>query len=206
MVLCGTSQARSSPAGTRGRMSGEQVAENSKAGRLRQGSEPIDGEGFVHDSTITVCRGAPADGESPENPPALPVPIVSLSQPYDIRRHVPDISNNIQGSDELGKFPETAAASAPAQAGGDMLEDRLDDVGVVVDTELIGDGQEQRVSLGDGFVFRELLDEDVRLSGVAAAKNGSGVVAEEADLCRRSRCRARNRRGRGRPRAQRCCG
>ncbi len=56
-----------------------------------------------------------------------------------------------------------------------MFEDRVDDVGVIVDTELIRDGQEQRVSLGDSFVFRELLDEDVRLGGVAAAKNGSGV-------------------------------
>jgi hypothetical protein len=34
-----------------------------------------------------------------------------------------------------------------------MLEDRLDDVGVIVDTELIRNGQEQRVSLGDGFVI-----------------------------------------------------
>src|ERR1700688_3039631 len=62
-----------------------------------------------------------------------------------------------------------------------MFKDRLDDVGVIVDTELIRDGQEQCVSLCDGFVFRELLDEDVRLCGVNAAKNGSRVVAEEAD-------------------------
>jgi len=62
-----------------------------------------------------------------------------------------------------------------------MFENRLDDVGVIVDTKLIRDGQKQCVSLCDGFVFRELLDEDVRLGGVAAAKNGSGVVAEEAD-------------------------
>ena len=62
-----------------------------------------------------------------------------------------------------------------------MFEDRLDDVGVIVDTKLIRDGQEQCVSLCDSFVFRELLNEDVRLGGVAAAKNGSCVVAEEAD-------------------------
>ena len=43
-----------------------------------------------------------------------------------------------------------------------MLQDRLDDVGVVVDTELIGDGQQQGVGLGDGFVLRELLDESGR--------------------------------------------
>src|SRR5271169_5605660 len=62
-----------------------------------------------------------------------------------------------------------------------MFKDRLDDVGVIVDTELIRDSQEQCVSLCDGFVFCELLDEGIRLGGVAAAKNGSCVVAEEAD-------------------------
>ncbi len=54
-------------------------------------------------------------------------------------------------------------------------------MGVVVDPELIGDGQEQRVSLCDGFVFRKLLDEEIRLGGIAAAENRSRVVAEEAD-------------------------
>jgi len=46
-----------------------------------------------------------------------------------------------------------------------VFKDRLDDVGVIVDTELIGDGQEERVTLCDGFVFCELLDEGVRLRG-----------------------------------------
>jgi hypothetical protein len=55
-------------------------------------------------------------------------------------------------------------------------------MGVVVDTELIGDGQQERVGFCDGFVFRELPDKDVRLGGVAAAEDGLGVVAEEADL------------------------
>jgi hypothetical protein len=62
-----------------------------------------------------------------------------------------------------------------------MFEDRLDDVGVIVDTKLIGDGQKQRVGQCDGFIVPELLNEDVRLGGVAAAKNGSGVVTKEAD-------------------------
>jgi hypothetical protein len=62
-----------------------------------------------------------------------------------------------------------------------MLEDRLNDVSVIVDTELIRDGQEQCISLCDGFVFRKLLKQDVGLSGVATAKNGSCVVAKEAD-------------------------
>ena len=62
-----------------------------------------------------------------------------------------------------------------------MFKDRLDDVGVVVDPKLIRDGQEQRVGRSDGFVFCELLDEDVRLGGVAAAKDRSFIAAEVAD-------------------------
>jgi hypothetical protein len=73
-------------------------------------------------------------------------------------------------------------ASAPPKAGRDVLEDRLDDVGVVVNAELIGHGQEQRVGLGDGFVLLELRDENVRLGGVAAAENGARVCVEKTDL------------------------
>ena len=64
-------------------------------------------------------------------------------------------------------------ALPPAEAGRDVLEDRLDDVGVVVDAELVGHGQEQRVGLGDGFVLLQLIDQDVRLGGVAAPENGA---------------------------------
>ena len=39
-----------------------------------------------------------------------------------------------------------------------MLEDRLDDVGVVIDAELVGHRQQQRVGFGDGFVLLELFD------------------------------------------------
>jgi len=63
-----------------------------------------------------------------------------------------------------------------------MLEDRLDDVGVVVDPELVGHGQQQRVGFRDAFVLLELLDEDVRLGGVAAAEDGALAAAEKADL------------------------
>ena len=55
-----------------------------------------------------------------------------------------------------------------------MLEDRLDDVGVVVDAQLVGHGQQQRVGLGDGFVLLQLFDEDVRLSGDALLIRGKG--------------------------------
>src|SRR4029079_2196815 len=73
-------------------------------------------------------------------------------------------------------------ASAPAEGRGDKVQNRLDHVYVVVDAELIGDVQEQRVSLCDVFVLREFFDEDLRLGGVAASKNRAGVVAEKTDL------------------------
>src|SRR4029077_3569944 len=73
------------------------------------------------------------------------------------------------------------AGSSPAQRRGDVLEDGLDDVGVVIDAELVGHGEQERVGFGDGFVLRELFDQDVRLGGVAAAEHGAPVVAEEAD-------------------------
>ena len=52
-----------------------------------------------------------------------------------------------------------------SQARRDVLQDRLDDVGVVVDAELVGHGQQQRVGLGDGFV---LLSCSTSTSGSAA--------------------------------------
>ena len=62
-----------------------------------------------------------------------------------------------------------------------MFKDRLDDVGIIVDTELIRTVKSTAIRLSDGFVLRELFDQDVWLGGIAAAKNRSGVVAEEAD-------------------------
>jgi len=38
-----------------------------------------------------------------------------------------------------------------------VLEDRLDDVGVVVDAELIGNGEEQCVCFGDGLIAVSLI-------------------------------------------------
>ena len=63
-------------------------------------------------------------------------------------------------------------ASAPTQGRGDVGQDRLDDMRIVVDTELVGDGEQQRVSLGDGLVALQLLDKDVRLGGIGAAEHG----------------------------------
>src|SRR5579883_2889244 len=71
--------------------------------------------------------------------------------------------------------------SPPSHRRRDVLEDRLDDMGVVIDAELVGHREQKRVSLGDSFILLELFDEDVRLGGVGAAENRAPVVAEEAE-------------------------
>ena len=60
------------------------------------------------------------------------------------------------------------ATATPARR--DVFQDRLDDVGVVIDAELIGHSEQQRVGFSDGFVLLELRNEGVRLGGVAAAE------------------------------------
>jgi hypothetical protein len=57
--------------------------------------------------------------------------------------------------------------------GGDILQGRLDDMSVIVDAELIVHGQEHGIGLANSFVFRELVNKNTWLGGVAAAENGS---------------------------------
>jgi hypothetical protein len=47
----------------------------------------------------------------------------------------------------------------PAQSRRDVLQDRFDEVSIVVDAQLVRDGQQQRIRLGDCLVLPELLDE-----------------------------------------------
>jgi hypothetical protein len=63
-----------------------------------------------------------------------------------------------------------------------MGKNRLDNMCIVGDTQLIRDRQEQRVGLGDGLVPPELLDEDVRLGGIATAEDCSRLLVDKADL------------------------
>src|SRR5215813_1754806 len=72
--------------------------------------------------------------------------------------------------------------SAPADLRGNVLEDALDGVRVVVHTQLVRDSQEQRIGSGDGFVPGELFDQDVGLRGVRAAEDGAGGRVDVADL------------------------
>ena len=52
-----------------------------------------------------------------------------------------------------------------------MGQDGLDDVRVVENAELIGDGQQQRIGFGNGFILPELLNEDVRFGSIVAAED-----------------------------------
>src|SRR6185437_10076418 len=77
---------------------------------------------------------------------------------------------------------QNASPSAPAERRGDLGQDRLDDMGVVGDPELIGYGEQQRIGLGDGLVLFQLLDQDGRLGGVAAAEHGARIGFDIAEL------------------------
>jgi hypothetical protein len=64
---------------------------------------------------------------------------------------------------------------APAEGWGNVAQDALDDMGVVVHAQLVRDGEEQRVGRGDGGVFRQLPDEDVRLRAYVRPKTARVV-------------------------------
>src|SRR5690606_28544621 len=72
--------------------------------------------------------------------------------------------------------------SAPAESRGDMGQDRFDDMGVVIDAELVRNGEQKRVGLGDGFVSPQFLDKLVRLGGVAPSEDRPRILVDEADL------------------------
>jgi len=61
-------------------------------------------------------------------------------------------------------------------------EDGVDDVGVVVDAELVGHGEQQRVGGCGRLVFLELLDQYIGLGGVAATEDSLGPGVDESGL------------------------
>ena len=65
-----------------------------------------------------------------------------------------------------------------------MLQDHLDHVRVVGDAELVGDGEQHRVGLGDGLVLGQLLDESIGLVGVAAAEDRPPFRLDVAEVVR----------------------
>jgi len=75
--------------------------------------------------------------------------------------------------DPVGK-PPVPAGSAPTQRRGDVGKDRFHDVYVIANAQLIGDGEQECVRLGDGVVFLELFYENVRFGGVTPAEDRPG--------------------------------
>ncbi|VXC66934.1 hypothetical protein SPHINGO8AM_180043 [Sphingomonas sp. 8AM] len=96
-----------------------------------------------------------------------------------------------------------------------MAEDVFQHVRVVIDAELVGDGQQQRIGLGYALVGAELLDQPLGLGGVGAAEHRAHIV-DHTDLVaaavapeigavavvgqREDRARYRDARGAGVPR------
>jgi MFS family permease len=74
------------------------------------------------------------------------------------------------------------SALSPAESWRHVSENAVDDVRVVVNPELIGDGQQQRVGGGDPLVPLELRDELVRLGSVRSAEDRLCRRVDIADL------------------------
>jgi hypothetical protein len=58
----------------------------------------------------------------------------------------------------------------------------FDHMRIVGNAQLVRDGQQQRVGLGDGLVLPELFDQGIRLGGVAAAEDRARLRVDESDL------------------------
>src|SRR6187402_438687 len=63
-----------------------------------------------------------------------------------------------------------------------MRQDRLDRMRAIVHAELVGDRQQQRIRLRDRLVLPQLLDQRIRLPGIAPAEDRSRLRIDEADL------------------------
>ena len=72
-------------------------------------------------------------------------------------------------------------SSAPAKLRRYVAQDRIEDVGAVVDTELVGDRQQQSIGGGDRLILGQLLDERLGFPGVGLAKACLAAV-DEPDL------------------------
>src|SRR5271163_4473826 len=53
---------------------------------------------------------------------------------------------------------------------------------IVGDAQLIGHGQEQGIGLRDSFILLQLLNEDVRVGGIASTEDRSRLLVDVADL------------------------
>src|SRR5690606_1273006 len=77
-----------------------------------------------------------------------------------------------------------AVRSPPAERRSDVREDRLYNMGIIVDPELVGDREQQRVGLGNGFVLFQFFNQNIRLICIGAAKYGTCVGLDISELVR----------------------
>src|SRR4051812_21918860 len=70
---------------------------------------------------------------------------------------------------------------APAESWGHHLQNGFQHMRIVGNTELVRNGEQQRVRLSNCLVLLKLLNEHVRFSGITTAEDGSGLCVEEAD-------------------------
>ena len=75
------------------------------------------------------------------------------------------------------------SSSTPAKCWGYVTHKRVEDVRAVVDSELVGDSEQQRVGGSDRLILRELLDEPLRVSGVRLAEPRLTAVDEPTWSC-----------------------
>src|SRR5215470_3240192 len=98
-----------------------------------------------------------------------------------IRKSVKRFSEKIM----LNRQPRLARkpkSSAPSHRRGDMLQNGLDHMRVVVNAQLVGDGEKQRIGLGDRFIRLELLDQHIRLGRIASAEDRPRSLVDESGL------------------------
>src|SRR5580692_2060852 len=88
--------------------------------------------------------------------------------------------HNLMGRQEGGR--QRTRDSAPAESRGDGGQYSLHDMGIVGNAQLIRDGEQEGVRLGDCVVLLKLFDQDVRFSGVGTAEDRSRGFVKEADL------------------------
>jgi hypothetical protein len=85
------------------------------------------------------------------------------------------------GCSEAKKPSTRSQISTPPKSRGDLGQNRLQNMRVVGDTQLVRDGQQQCIGFGDRVVFSELFDEHIRLGGIATAENCTRII-DVADL------------------------
>jgi len=83
-------------------------------------------------------------------------------------------------SERINGLNEGMGDLAPMQSWGDSRQNCLHDMRIVGNTQLVWDGQQERVGFRDRLVFSKLFDQDIRLGCIATAEDRSCGFVKEA--------------------------